>query len=260
MTQEKTKMYLGYLRAPEREAMTNYLSFLHGRDNGSKEKMIGICASLYSKEKTLERLMDNGNAASGSYAKGYYVIIDFEGDSMSEQAISELGRCDEWDWRYFYGIAVHKESRELFVISYSNAYSPNWNNEYKLHKVIPLKDVGFPLLKDGKLISRMDWALHGAINDDIYSKAVIFSQTDGAALIIVKDQHGNYCEIKGKTLDDVFRDYADNYTGYSNYRRQMASEWAIVSNFAREMYEEWLKTAKGLKSDFDKFYGGGIVD
>ena len=27
-----------------------------------------------------------------------------------------------------------------------------------------------------------------------------------------------------------------------------------------ELYEEWKKTAKGLKSDFDKFYGGGIVD
>ena len=60
--------------------------------------------------------------------------------------------------------------------------------------------------------------------------------------------------------DDVFRDYTDNYTGYRNYRRQMASEWEIVNDKAKASYEEWKKTAKGLKSDFDKFYGGGIVD
>ena len=78
--------------------------------------------------------------------------------------------------------------------------------------------------------------------------------------MVVKDQHGNYCTIEGKTLDDVFRDYADHYTGYRNYRRQMASEWEIVNDRAKASYDEWKKTAKGLKSDFDKFYGSGIVD
>jgi hypothetical protein len=76
----------------------------------------------------------------------------------------------------------------------------------------------------------------------------------------VKDQHGNYCYIRGTDIDSVFRDYADNYTGYRNYRRQMASEWEIVDKATKRRYTEWQQTSTGLKSDFDKFYGGGIVD
>ena len=78
--------------------------------------------------------------------------------------------------------------------------------------------------------------------------------------MVIKDQHGNTTEITNTTIDKLFKDFADNYTGYRDYRRQTASEWKIVDNTTRLKYEEWKKTAKDLKSDWDKFYGGGIVD
>ena len=165
MGQNKTKIYLNYLSVEEKKAMTEFLSFLRTENTASKEDFIKICETLYSKDKQIELLLDNGHAPSECYANGYYVIIDFKREDLSEQAISELGYCDEVDWRYFYGIAFEKNDRELYIISYSNACSPNWNHEYNLHKVIRVKDVNFKILKDGCFIYRMDDALHGAIND-----------------------------------------------------------------------------------------------
>lgn len=260
MEQKKTRMYLNHLSNEEKERMTNELPFLRHNDEKSKKRLMRICNKLYAKENKLERIMDNGYTSQGSYASGYYVIIGFEQKMLSDKAISVLGSCDEWDWRYFYGIAIGREDRQVYVISFSNACSPNWNDEYNRHKTIPLDDIDFSILKDDGVVYRMDDALHSAINNEIYSTAIIFSQTEGCVMMVVKDQHGNYCEIKGTSLENVFRDYADHYTGYRDYRHQMASEWEIVSSIAKEEYEEWKRTAKGLKSDFDKFYRGGIVD
>ena len=266
MEQKKTKIYLNYLDANEKMKMTMALNFLHTEDKESKEEFLKMSESLYGEGVKLDFAWDNGHYPSEwrarIYSEHFYVIMQFERGSMSDKAIETLGENDrdEWDWRYFYGIAICNEDRKMYAISYMNECSPNWNQEYNVQRFVALKDIDFPLLRNGCLIYRMDDALHAAINSELVKNEPLFEERDGEVMMVVKDQHGNYIEITGETTEDVFRDYVDNYTGYRNYRRQMASEWEIADESVRERYEEWKKSAKDLKSDFDKFYGGGIVD
>ena len=266
MEQKKTKIYLNYLGNDEKMSMTDALSFLRSDDKESRKMFERIVREIYGVDRKFDYPSDNGHRPSESTSKDgcgkyYHTIIQFEQKDLTEEAIEHLGRYDgEWDWRYFYAIAIGKEDRQLYLVSFSNAYSPNWNHEYNVQRKMELKDVDFQVLTRSGLIYRMDDSLHGAINDELWSKESTFSTSTDGIRLIVKDQHGNYCTIEGETLDVVFRDYANNYTGYRNYRRQMASEWEIVNDKAKASYEEWKKTATNLKSDFDKFYGGGIVD
>lgn len=261
---QKTKIYLNYLSADEKMSMTDALSFLRSDDTESRVMFERIVNETYGVTKDFDYPTNNGRRPSeGScrrYGNYYHTIIQFEQKDLTEDALKALGSCDEWDWRYFYGIAIGREDRQVYVISYSNACSPNWNNEYNVRRIMELKDVDFQILTRSGLIYRMCDSLHEAINDELWSNESTFSTSTDGIRLVVKDQHGNYTTIEGNSLDEVFREYADKYTGYRNYRRQMASEWEIVNGNARASYEEWKKTAKGLKSDFDKFYGGGIVD
>lgn len=263
---ETTKIYLNYLGKAEQETMTNALSFLRSEDKASRAMFERIAGEIYGPDRKFDYPSDNGHRPSESTSKGgggkyYHTIIQFGQKDLTDEAIEHLGRYDgEWDWRYFYAIAIGKEDRQLYLLSFSNACSPNWNHEYNVQRRMELKDVDFPILKQGGLVYRMCDSLHAAINDELWGGESTFTASNNGVRLVVKDQHGNYCAIEGSTLDDVFRDYADNYTGYRNYRRQMASEWEIVNDRAKASYEEWKKTAKNLKSDFDKFYGGGIVD
>lgn len=244
--------------------MTNALSFLRSDDKESREMFERIAGEIYGHDCKFDYPTDNGRRPSegsaGSSGRYVHTIIQFEQKDLTEEALKVLGSCDEWDWRYFYAIAIGKEDRKLYLVSFSNACSPNWNHEYNIQRRMELKDVDFLILRESGLVYRMCDSLHAAINVELWSKESSFSASKEGVRMVVKDQHGNYCAIEGKTLDDIFRDYADHYTGYRNYRRQMASEWEIVNERAKVSYEEWKKTAKGLKSDFDKFYGGGIVD
>lgn len=260
----KTKIYLNYLESREAERMTNTMPFLFGGNEG-KEELLATAQKLYGEGVTLDFALDNGRYPSEWRAhfgdnKHFYTIIQFKQERLTEQAINALGKCDEWDWRYFYAISLCKEDRLLYLISFSNKYSPNWNQVYKTQHFKPLSEVDFPILKEGFTIYRMDNALHAAINEVLVKSEPIVTEEEGCAMIMVKDQHGNYTKIVGTTMEAVFREYADKYTGYRNYRRQMASEWVIVDDKTRLRFEAWKRTAKGLKSDFDKFYGGGIVD
>lgn len=265
---KETKMYLNYLVQEERRKMTNALDFLHSANIENKNELITIAKELYSQDTRLTLLCNNGNIPDEATCRNkyehkefFYTLVQFEQKDLTEQMIRELGSNDgDWDWRYFYAISLSEEDRELYIVSYSNACSPNWNHEYNLRMFKKLQDVDFPILKEGCMIYRMDDSLHSAINEKLISKEETFYSTKGFVSIVVKDQHGNYTKIEGVSLDDVFRNYANNYTGYRNYRRQMASEWEIVNDDARKIFEKWKTTAIGLKSDFDKFYGGGIVD
>lgn len=264
---KEVKMYLDYLDKVEKAKMTIALDFLHTANSESKNNLISLSADLYSKDARLRFLSDNGRCPSESSCRTYskdkyfYTLIQFEQKDLTEQMIKELGSYNgDWDWRYFYAISLGKEDRELYIVSFSNACSPNWNHEYNVQRYKKLMDVDFPILKEDCTIYRMNDSLHAAINEKLIAGKVTFHATKDIVSMVIKDQHGSYTKIVGKSLDDVFRDYADNYTGYRNFRRQMASEWEIVNEYARKMYEEWKATAKGLKSDFDKFYGGGIVD
>ena len=261
---KETKIYLNYLNKDEKARMTNALSFLHSDDNESRSMFERVAAEIYGLDCKFSYPTDNGRrpieGTSGSNGVYLHTIVQFEQKDLTEDALKALGSCDEWEWRYFYAIAIGKDDRKLYLVSFSNACSPNWNQEYKIQRRIELKYVDFLILKSSGLVYRMDDSLHAAINGELWSKEPAFTESADGVRIVVKDQHGNYCTIEGCTLDDVFRNYANNYTGYCNYRRQMASEWEIVDDAVRERFTDWKKTAKGLKSDFDKFYGGGIVD
>lgn len=255
---------MSYLDKGEKERMTDALSFLRSEDKESRAMFERIAGEIYGHDRKFEYPTDNGNRPSestaGSSGKYVHTIVQFEQKDLTEEALKALGSCDEWDWRYFYAIAIGKEDRKLYLVSFSNACSPNWNHEYNIQRCIELKDVDFLILRESGLVYRMCDSLHAAINGELWSSKSTFTASSEGIRLVVKDQHGNYTTIEGATLDGVFRDYTDNYTGYRNYRRQMASEWEIVNERAKASYEEWKKTAKGLKSDFDKFYGGGIVD
>ena len=264
---KETKMYLSYLNNVESAKMTVSLDFLHSGNPDSKSELISIAKNLYSKDTKLNLICDNGRRppedSCHTYGKEkvFYTLIQFEQEDLTEQMLSELGSYDgDWEWRYFYAISLCEQDRELYIVSFSNACCPNWNNEYNAQKYKKLQDIDFPILKKDCTIYRMDDSLHSAINEELIKNKSTFISANDFVSMTIKDQHGNYCEIDGKSIDDVFRNFADNFTGYRNYRRQMVSEWEIVNDFAKSLYEEWLKTATGLKSDFDKFYGSGIVD
>lgn len=263
---EKTRIYLNYLDKKERESMTNALAFLRTNDKESKEKFLEIADELYGKGRMYDFVTDNGHYPDCGWAtdrlRDFVVIMRFKREHISEQGIEVLKHNDHdsFDWRFFYGIAFDSCEREVYAISYSNKCSPNWNHEYNAQFYQRLKDIDFPLLNSNGVIYSMDDSLHAAINDRLAATRPMFVENDEGVSMTVKDQHGNYCNITGNSIEGVFRDYADNYTGYRNYRRQMASEWEIVDDAARKRYEEWKQAAKGLKSDWDKFYGGGIVD
>ena len=265
MNKNVTKVYLTCLNEVEKFHMTNTLKFLRSKDNASKEMLVRMANNLYSESNRLELESYNGHTPTECCSRynssmHFLTIIQFKQEDLTEEAIKHLGKCDEWDWRYFYSISVCMENRKLYLVSFANACSPNWNNKYNTKHFIELDSIDFNILKEDEEIYRMDDALHTAINNELYSDYETFYVDDGEVRMTIKDQHGNYYEIYGNSTDEVFRDYADNYTGYRNYRRQTASEWVIVSNVAQEAYNEWRKTATNLKSDFDKFYGGGIVD
>lgn len=261
---EKTKIYLNYLAKDEKVRMTDVMPFLHGGNDG-KDRLIAIANEVYGGDARLELAHDNGKSAWGSvsnYRKAmyFYTVIQFEKKDLTEHALSVLGQTTSSSFPYYYAISLCKEDRRLYLVSFQDECSPNWNGRYDTQHYVELEEVDFPVLQDGCFIYRMDDALHAAINGELWGNKSTFTASSEGIRLAVKDQHGNYTTIEGATLDGVFRDYTDNYTGYRNYRRQMASEWEIVSDKAKASYEEWKKTAKGLKSDFDKFYGGGIVD
>ena len=266
MAQKETKIYLNYLNKDEKVIMTRTLAFLLNNDDASKAELIKMAGKLYGKENRLNFLWDNGHmpsqwqASTRSKDKHFYTIIQFEKKHLTEQALEVLGTEHFKEFPYYYGISICDEDRKMYVVSFKDDGVPNWNNYYIAERYRELQDVDFTLLKEDGIIYKMDDALHAAINNKLASSRPMFTEKDGHVTMTVRDQHGNYCDIEGSSLEEVFRNYADNYTGYRDYRRQMASEWEIADDGIRQKYEEWKQTAKGLKSSFDKFYGGGIVD
>lgn len=266
MKQNVTKIYLNYLNGNEKSKMTDYLSFLRSCDEESKTEFLKITSKLYSPERRIDMLWDNGRYPRQSSFrsefsnKEFYTIIDFEKEYLTEQMLKEFGSTDSYDFRYYYAISVCEDDRKMYLASFQDKYCPNWNGEYNVCRTMELQLVDFPILKPDGRISRMDNALHSEINSIIMTSEPLFVKRDGFFSIVVKDQHGNYCKISGESTDEVFRNYADNYTGYRNFRRQMESEWEIVDDKIREEFVVWKNAATGLKSDVEKFYGNGVVD
>lgn len=266
MEQNTTKIYLSYLDKSEKQRMTAAMPFLTQGGTEGEQKLTDVANALYGEGVTLQPQWDNGHypsqwcACTYDKQQHFYTIIQFEKRDLTEQALGLMGTTDSSDFPYYYAISLCKEDRGLYVLTFSDKCRPNRNDEYRVERMKPLAEVTIPLLKEDGTIYRMEDSLHGAINARLARQRPLFVQTDKEVRLTVNDQHGNYKEIVGETLEQVLRDYADNYTGYRNFRRQMASEWVITDEKVRRQYEAWKEDAKGLKSDFDKFYGGGIVD
>lgn len=260
------KLRLGYLDNEEEANLITPLKFLFDPKSKSKDAIIKLADKLYGGDTQFDIVSDNGHTPEAYRAttytkdKHYFTIVRFEAKHMTNEALDFFGHGDNWDFRYYYGLSVCKEDKKLYLVSFKNSCSPNWNNEYRIQRAMPLDMLNIPILEKGGTIYGMCDSLHTALNENIWKKKPLFIEEDGNVRMAVKDQHGNYCYIQGTDIDSVFRDYADHYTGYRDYRRQMASEWEIVDEATKRRYAEWQQTAKGLKSDFDKFYGGGIVD
>lgn len=262
----KVTMYLSCPNKEEKKKMAQALNFLYDINAEGKKKFLNTCKKLFSKDVKLDFAWDNGRYPEGTtckaYDKTFHSLILFNQDDLTEQMINVLGTSpySEYSWRYLYAISLCEGDRELYIVSFMSRYVPNWNNEFEAQNYMKLKDVDFPILKEGCPIYKITACLHSKLNEQLIKGKRTFIEGAKSVSMVVKDQHGNYTTIKGNTLDDVFRDYANNYTGYCNYRRQTASEWVIVNEKASNKFKAWKETAKGLVSDFDKFYGGGIVD
>lgn len=259
-------MYLSSIGKEEEKKMAQALNFLYDMNAEGKKKFLNMCKKLFSKDVKLFFSWDNGRYPEGTTSntpnKTFHTLILFQQDKLTEQMINALGQSPypEHSWRYLYAISLREDDRELYIVSFMSRYVPNWNNEYEVQNYMKLKDVDFPILKEGCSIYKITACLHTKLNEQLIKGKKTFIEGAKSVSMVVKDQHGNYTTIKGNTLDDVFRDYANNYTGYCNYRRQTASEWVIVNEKASNKFKAWKETAKGLVSDFDKFYGSGIVD
>lgn len=261
----KVNLRLESLNKEERANMATVLDFLFNPDRPSKDIIINLVSQIYG-NKYFNIVSDNGHTPIAYHAttyekdKHWFTLARFEENQMTSEALDFFGRDDDRDFRRYYGLGICKEDGILYAVSLQERCSPNWNNAYLIGMVSPLKELSFPILKTNGTICAMCDTLHDAINNKIWSEKPLFLEEGGVVSMAVKDQHGNYCYIKGPSVDNVFRDYADNYTDYRSYRNQMASEWRIADPVTRQRYEEWKKSAAGLKSSFDKFYGGGIVD
>lgn len=262
---ETTRIYLNYLTRDEgfRLALIALPFLKRGGEEGKRE-LITASNNLYGADKKLDFGWDNGRYPDGyAVAKGdkhYITLIKSEKRDMTQEALDLLGSTDNTNFPYHYAIMLGREDRLLYVASFSDRYCPNWTNKYDMEHLMPIWDVTIPLLKEDAPICMMDDALHEELNRRLADGQPMSGESVGYAWFKVHDQHGNYTDVGGETMERAFRSYADNYTGYQSFRKPMASEWVICDPKVRERYNDWRKTAKGLKSDFDKFYGGAVVD
>lgn len=265
---ETIKLRLGYIDNAENATLKESLAFLYNPQSETKSALMALADKLYGGDKRFEIVSDNGRtpeayrAESSTRNKHFFTLVRFDDKNMTQEALNFFGWSRDWDFRFYYGLCVCEEDRKLYIVSFKNTCSPNWNNEYYVVLPLPLdsEELDFPILKeDGTMYAICD-SLHIALNEKYWETKPHYIEKDDYFAMLVKDQHGNYRYIEGESYNFVFRDYADNYTGYRNYRRQMASEWEIVSEEVKDDFELWKCLATGLKTDFDKFYGNGVVD
>lgn len=142
-------------------------------------------------------------------------------------------------------------------------YAPNWNHEYRIEYKEEMKD-GMTAFNSMEELFYVERTFLSILHDDFYKRCVDFvEQPDSDGLFkvtIADDRTGRRIVIGDKSIDAVFKTIADKYQGIRNYRRMNAVECDIVNADTKKKFDDWKLTASGLKSDFDKFYGGGIVD
>jgi len=145
--------------------------------------------------------------------------------------------------------------------------SPNWNNQCELFtRPVDLATIGRSLCASADDIYMIEESFASILNqidaeNKDYSDYITAPDTDGMYKVtIMDDSNSSRLTVTGRTKDDVFRKIANEYQGRRNFRRPDVPEYKIVDPHTFAAYIDWKRTAKGLVSDFDKFYGGGIVD
>lgn len=257
-------IYLSYITKNEARKIMALMPFLTRGGEEGKNGLARIANKIYDKSMNLFYKSCNGRYPDEYAAmkddECFYTLIDFRKDAMTDEALERFGSTDSINFSYYYAIMLGRNDRKLYVASFQDKYCPNWNLDYKVRHIEPFADVTIPLVRDGCVFTKIEDALHREINRIQAESRPAFIELPGYVQMMVCDQHGTYEDIIGDTVEDVFRDYADNYTGYQSFRRPGASEFVIYDPKVRERFNTWKATAKGLKSDFDKFYGGAVVD
>lgn len=256
------RLHLNYLSDQEKRGMTDNLSFLKTADKANRDNFIALAKSVYE-DGPLELYKENGHPSSewgcNCFEVRFFTLLYFSRNTLTEPALERLGTSHSRNFPYYYAICINEKTRGVFLVSFMDKCSPNWNDIYNMEHALPMEEVDFPILNNEGVVYRMEDNLHKAVNQQRYADHPTFIN-DEIVKMLVCDQHGNYKYIEGRNVDSVFRDYADNHTGYRDYRRPTASEWSICDPTAKQMFDEWKANAVGLMSDFDKFYSGGIVD
>lgn len=259
---QNVRFFVSYANKAESDNIINYFPFLVKNDTESRREFCEVVESVYEGVNIdfITNVKQN-EITSKFMSVRFHNIVRFEEKHLTDQAINALGGKyrGSWDWRYLYGIAIHNETRKPFLVAFSNACSPNWNEQYNTEHLIPLEEVDFPILKEDGVIYKIEDNFHAEINNRIFEGTPLYTEKDGMLEMWIADQHGNRKKLSG-SVESVFRDFADNHTDYRNFRRPDVSEWYIVDENLNERFYAWKETAQGLKSGFDKFYGSGIVD
>lgn len=254
------------MSASDNTELMDYTLFFtaYGGDEISKRNFINLVRDVYgdsSSRYPINLKYRGGNPEYESSAtwndRMLYTIVKFERRrdycTLSKEALEELGDYES----NFYGIMIDRESRELYLASFSE--TDGWNRRYRVCRCMKLEDVNFPILSKVEKYY-IDGAILSEMKRHAYKGKPMYGKTNNGVWVMIRNNGGQYERLEGSSLDDVFREYADHYTGYKSYKRTYAVDWDICDNDLKKEYDKWAKTATGLKSDFDKFYGNGVVD
>lgn len=233
---------------------------------GDIKDFVKKMTDYYSKVDKFDMYRPNGNTPYEYGATDYtghtlYAIVGIDRRNLNQEHRAASHK-ESGDFPTYYAISVDSKTNELFFMAYSDVCSPNWNREYRVIKATPLEDIGTPLVDSYKKISKIDKSVLQFIRDNAEENDDDFYKCDDGiwSITIQADLTGARVTLKGSSKEDIFRNIADNYQGQRNMRCPSTSNYDLVSVKGKAEFDEWIKTAKGLKSSFDKFYRGGFVD
>lgn len=264
-------IYPEYVNAAGVADISRVLDFLvHLNANSIEDVVTALQPMLTSR---LDRSINYRDVSGARYMGEKYRVLIRLANSFVNKELLPAGCLDNFkDDRYqefpqWAAVCVKEgDATDLHFCIFYERFSPNWNHEADIIKAVPLKTV----IEYGSVITslngikQIDRTAQRLMREHLHTEYKDFiSEPDSDGLFkvyISDDRTGRVVCVTGSTVDDVFRTIANDYQGHRNYRRPDACEFAPANDDTKVIFEKWMKTAKGLTSDFDKFYGGGIVD
>lgn len=264
-------IYPEYVNMSSTKDISSLLSFLVLTDANSIKEIVSALYPMLTSSLS-KSFQYNDVAVSRRAGHRYWTIIKLKNSFVNKSLLPEGSLIDFKDDRYrefpeWAAVCIKEgDTSDLhFCIFYEN-YSPNWNHEAVLLKAEPLTS----LIEHGNIISSLDGVrqidrtAQRLMRDHLnatYKDFVTEPDSDGFFKVYIAEERTGLVKcVADKSVDNVFRTIANDYQGHRNYRRPNAYEFVPKNDNTRVVFEDWKKTASGLTSDFDKFYGGGIVD